>query len=77
MRGQTGVFPGQDAALVGDKLAEEVDVLEIERIGGEIDFRLRPLGAHFDERTAATRAAGVALFRASFARHRGCYLISR
>ena len=32
MRRQAGVFAGQDAALVGHKLPEQGDVLEIERV---------------------------------------------
>jgi len=40
MRGHPGVFARQDAALVGDVLAEQVGVLEIQRVFGEVNFRL-------------------------------------
>src|ERR1700679_2708755 len=41
MRGHAGVFARQDAALIGDILAEQVGVLEIQRVLGEVNFRLR------------------------------------
>jgi hypothetical protein len=69
MRGQTGVFAGQDAALVGHELPQQVDILEIKRIGREIDFWFGPRGAHFHERTGTSTAA-VGLVRSSFARHK-------
>jgi len=40
MRGHSGVFARQDAALVGDVLPEQVGVLEIERVLGEVNLRL-------------------------------------
>ena len=40
--GQTGVFAGQDAALIGHELPEQVDVLEVEGVDGEVDFGLGP-----------------------------------
>jgi hypothetical protein len=53
MRGHAGVFARQDAALVGHILPEQGDVLEIQRVLGEVNFRL---GA----RRALFRGAAVA-----------------
>ena len=53
MRREPGVFPGQDAALVSDELAEQSSVLEIESIDREIDFRFRARGARFHRAAAA------------------------
>jgi len=39
VRRETCIFAREDASLVGDKLLEQVDVLEIEDIDGEIDLR--------------------------------------
>jgi hypothetical protein len=47
MRWQAGVFAGQDAALVGHELPEQVGVLEIQRVDGEIYFRFRTRRAIF------------------------------
>ena len=44
-RGQAGVFPRQNAALIGHERAEQVRVLVVERVNGEVDFRLRTRGA--------------------------------
>jgi hypothetical protein len=41
VRGHAGVFAWQDAALVGHILLEQGDVLEIQGVLGEVDFRLR------------------------------------
>jgi hypothetical protein len=41
MRGQAGVFARQDAALIGHELPEQIGVLEIQRVGGEVNLRLR------------------------------------
>ena len=35
---QAGVFARQDAALVGDVLAQHVHVLGVERVDGEVDL---------------------------------------
>ena len=40
MRGQSRVFPRENAPLVGHELLEQVDVLEIESVEREINFRL-------------------------------------
>src|SRR5262245_25256844 len=40
--GETGVFAWENAAVVGHKLPKEIDVLEIKRVDGEVDFGLRP-----------------------------------
>ena len=58
MRRKTGVFSRQDASLIGDKLPEQVDVLEIKSIHCEINFRLWPRGADF----AISRTAMAAFF---------------
>ena len=47
MRRQPGIFPGQDAALIGHKLLQEGNILEIERINREINLGLRTWRAHF------------------------------
>jgi len=41
VRGQTGVFAGKNAALVGHELLEQSDILEIKRIKGEINLWFR------------------------------------
>src|SRR5215469_9192182 len=41
VRGQPGVFARQDAALISHKLLEQVGVLEIEGVNGEVNLRLR------------------------------------
>src|ERR1700690_1220393 len=55
MRGHAGVFARQDAALVGHILPEQRDVLEIQRILGGGNFRLRA------GRALLGRAAAAAL----------------
>jgi hypothetical protein len=72
MRGQAGVFAGQDAALVGHKLPEQIGVLEVERVGGEINLRLRTLRAGFRH---AVGPMVIRSFLVGFAGHG--YLISR
>jgi hypothetical protein len=47
MRGHSGVFARQDAALIGDILPEQIRVLEIERVLGEVNLRLRARCALF------------------------------
>src|SRR3989442_4695366 len=56
MRRQAGVFPRQDSAGVSDELSEQVDVLVVQRVHGEINFRLGPGRAGF-HRPSPTRAA--------------------
>ena len=72
MRWQAGVFAGQDAALVGHKLPEQVGVLEIKRVDGEINFWFRTRRAVF---RGAARTAAVPFVSVGFAWHG--YLISR
>jgi len=61
MGGQAGVFAGQDAALVSHKLPEQIGVLEIQRVGGEINLRFRPGRTTFHRaaRTTAIRFIGI------------------
>jgi len=47
MGGQPGVFAGKNAALIGDELLEQIDVLEIKRVDSEIDLGLGTRRAHF------------------------------
>ena len=72
MRRQAGVFPGQDAALVGNKLAQQISVFEVERVGGEVNFRLRARRADFQH---AMGPPAVCSFLIGFTGHG--YLISR
>ena len=72
MGGQAGVFAGQDAALVGHELPEQVGVFEIQRVDGEINFRFWTRCAVF---RGAARTASVPFVGIGFAWHG--YLISR
>jgi len=72
MSGQARVFAGQNPPLVRHKLTEQIGVLEIERIGGEVNFRLGPGGAGFG---GAARAAAVGFLGVGLAGLN--YLISR
>src|SRR5258706_5512155 len=47
MGGQTGVFAWQNAAGIGHKLAQQIDVLVVKSIHCEIDFWFRAWGADF------------------------------
>src|SRR5437667_435336 len=69
MGGESGIFPGKNSALVGNKLPQQIRILEVERIHGEINFGFRPRSADFAQRRAATSAAFTWFFRASFSRH--------
>jgi hypothetical protein len=71
MSRHTGVFAGQDAALIGDVLAEQIGVLIVQGVGGEINLRLWPGCAIFHWALAALIFVGM-----SFAGHKN-YLISR
>jgi len=71
MRGQAGVFAGQDAALVGHVLPEQIGVLEIEGVEREVNFRFRTRRAFHRTAVAALVFVGVC-----FARHNYFYLIS-
>jgi len=66
---EAGVFAGKDSALIGDKLPEEIRVLVVQGIDGEIDLGLRtrcpPLCG-----CAATTPFGVPFLRMGFARHK-------
>ena len=42
MGGHAGVFAGENAALVGHVLAEQIGVLVVQGVGREIDFGLGP-----------------------------------
>src|SRR6185436_13507778 len=68
---QAGVFAGQDAAVVGDELAQQIDALEIEGVDGEIDLGLRTGRAFFQAAGAAATFAITAV-RMSFTGHKGC-----
>jgi hypothetical protein len=68
--GHPSVFARKDAALVGNVLAEEIRVFEIQRVGGKIDFRFRTRGTVFRRALAAF----IFIF-VGFAGHN--YLISR
>ena len=57
----------KDAALIGDKLPQEIRIFEIERVHGKIDFRLGPGRAFF---RAATTTAVVGFVGIGFAGHR-------
>jgi hypothetical protein len=61
MGGQAGVFAGQDAALIGHKLPEQIGVLEIQRVSGEINLGFGPGRATFHRaaRTTAIRFIGI------------------
>ena len=48
MRGQAGVFPRQNAALIGHKLLQQVGVLKVQGVNGEVDLGLRPGGPRLD-----------------------------
>ena len=62
VRGQTGVFARKNTALVGNELFEQGDVFEIERIEGEIDFRLRPRRPVFHRAALATRLVFIFVY---------------
>jgi hypothetical protein len=47
VRGKAGIFAREDAPLVSDELAQQVGVLEVQRIHGEIDLGLRTRCADF------------------------------
>jgi len=72
MRRHARVFAGKDAALVGHILPEQIGVLEIERVGGEIYFRFRTRRAIF---RGAARTTAFPFVSVGFAWHG--YLISR
>src|SRR5882724_6549445 len=58
MRRQAGIFAGQNPALVGHELLEQIGVLEIQRIRREINLGLGPGRANF---IGTGPAAGTAL----------------
>ena len=68
---ETSVFSGKNAALVGHELLEQGDILEIQRVSGEINFRLRTMRADF-----ARGAFAFCFIEIGFAWH-NVYLISR
>lgn len=68
---QAGVFTRQNTTVVGGKLFEQDDVLEVHGVDGEIDFRLRAGRAFFDAAAFAIPFVSVRLTR-----HMN-YLISR
>lgn len=69
MRGQTGVLPGKNTSLVGNKLLEQVGVLKVEGVDSKIDLGLWPRGSNFRNGTSAC-ATFVGFIWACFARHR-------
>src|SRR5262249_4927163 len=73
---QAGVLPGQDAALIGDELLEQVDVLIIQRIDREVDLGLGTNDAGLASAAAAVAVATAGFVGVGFAWHR-VYLISR
>src|SRR5512138_3737694 len=76
MRRQPGVLARQDAAVIGHELLEQSDVLEFQRINGEINFRLGPGCAFFHAAGAAAAFAAFAFLCVRLTGHIG-YLISR
>ncbi len=67
-----GIFAGKNTPLVSHVLAEQIGILEIQRVGGEINFRFRARSAIF----CSALAAFIFIFM-SFAGHNLYYLISR
>lgn len=51
---QAGVFARKNTSLVRDELPEQIDVLEVKSVNGEIDFGLRTRCANFAVAGAAT-----------------------
>jgi hypothetical protein len=47
MGGETGVFAGENPPVVGDELFQEIDVLEIQGVNGEVNFGFRAGRADF------------------------------
>lgn len=45
MGGKIGVLAWEQSALIRNELAQEANVPEVERVNGEVDFRLRTRGA--------------------------------
>jgi len=74
MSGKTGVLPRKDAAGVGDKLFEQIDVFVVECVRGEVNLGLGARGADLHSAPAARTAARFVYVR--LARHKN-YLISR
>ena len=67
VRGKAGVLSRQDPSLICHKLLQQVDVFEIERVDGKIDFGLGARGAGFT--VGAGAVAAFVLIWPSFARH--------
>ena len=61
MRRQPCVLPGQDAPLIRHELFQQGDVLEIERITGEIDLGLGARGADFTVGRSSSAATAFVL----------------
>jgi len=53
MSGHSSVFARKDAALVGHVLAEQIGVLEVQRVGSEINFGFRARSTVFRGALAA------------------------
>lgn len=69
MRRKSGILAGQQTPLIRDKSPQQVGILEIQGVNGELDLGLRPWGAWLGRRAAA--AIAVSLFLGiSFARHK-------
>lgn len=71
MGGHPGIFAGQDTALVGNVLAEQIRVFKIQSVFREINLWLWPRRPAFHGPLAAFFFVGM-----GFAWHK-CYLISR
>ncbi len=67
MRGQSGVFAREDAALISHKRAEQVRVLEVQSVHREINLRLRARRAFF---CGAATTTAVGFVCVCLARHR-------
>jgi len=70
---QTGVFAGQDSALVGDELPEQIHIFVVQGIDGEIDLGFGARRALFHRGRFAATSFGIALFCVGFARHKALF----
>jgi len=70
MRREPGVFAGQDPAIVRHELPQQINILEIERVDGEVNLGFGP-GCSFLEATGAAAAFAFSAVGVSFAGHKG------
>src|SRR3954469_19093135 len=68
---QGRIFARQNAALVSDELPQQIGVLVIESIHGEINLGLGPGRASFSIGATATVPAALVPIRTCFTRHNG------